>query len=199
MKKLAKITAKRMFEKVAEEEGRAYPLSRIYTGLTDLSTYGFSHAVQGRAAQGRANLGQKGVSKAENLKLKAVKDEGDSRTYPVSRFLTNPLTSGVGAGVIGLMSAGAKNAGPSRAGLMAAGAGTAGYLTTQMIRDIYSRSDIGKANSGRKGFGSTKQKQLRKLREAKVDTNPDTQSQMDSDTLKRIALAAGSEAGKGLI
>lgn len=192
MKKLAEKAAINMFEKVADEQGRKYRLSRIATGGTDIPSLGLTHAIYGRAAQGRANLGQEGVTKAEDLKLKAVANDGDNRNYPISRALTNPaIPSLVGAaGGLGVASL----AGRGRIGkAIQTGAGAAaGYLWNNASRDIYARSDIGKANAGRTGFGKTKQHQLKRLRDDSVDSSERVQSQMDSDTLKKILRAAAA-------
>lgn len=186
MEKLARKAAKSVFLKIAEDKERSYPLSRTYTGLTDTATLGMMHALQGRAAQGRANLGQEGLTTAEDLKLKAIGKKDSEKSYPISRFITNPTVSGSVLGAAGAI-AGARK-GTVR-GLVGLGLGSAsGYLGSAMARDLYARSDFGKANAGRKGFGKTKQHQLKKLRETNPDSSEAVQSKMDSDTNKSVAL-----------
>jgi len=140
---------------------KTYAGSRGYTTYGSMASLGLSRTIAQRATMGRAAKGQKGITKNEAKVLKALKGKVDpkGKTYPISRFMTSPIT---GAAVTG----GAYTAlGGPKLGLVGAGIGAGSQA---ILRAAEARANIGRSRKGRKGTLPSDKKVLKALKEAKV-------------------------------
>ena len=107
-------------------------------------------------------------------KATAKKDtkKGDRRTYGGSRFLTSPITHGVGGGVTGglfgtgagLVSGGSTKSKVLKGVLGALAGGGTGVGLNAASRAIHARAQMGRARKGQGAMGKSERKVLRALR-----------------------------------
>jgi len=163
-----------VFNKMAQEDTRTYPISRALMTGSNIEGLSVPGRIYRRAAQGRKNLGQEGITSSEKELISKMKDDKSGKTYPISRLATSPVGSAVTTGTYGAVSGGMMAAGLKKgkgvvgaaalgAGLLGAGLGAA---NTILGRHIYSRSQIGRAKKGREGWTEGDKKLLTQIRES---------------------------------
>ena len=168
--------AELVFIKVAQavEDNRTYPISRAMLTNANINNLTLTGRIYRRAAQGRKNVGQEGITSSEKQLISKMKNDESGKTYPISRFMTSPVTAGVAAGTSGGTVAGmlskAKGLKGGKLGLavgagalLGAGIGAAG---TTLDRHIYSRAMLGRAKKGREGWTAKDKELLTQIRES---------------------------------
>ena len=160
--KLAYLHMKYMIKQAAEES--TYPLTRAYNSGMSWNYYNIPRAINARAMQGRVNVGSPGLTEKERLIMSNMEPNSKDITYPISRALTNPVTSSIGVGVMGAVLGGA-NAGPAGA-IIGAGLGAGlGYGSTYFDRAMTARGYVGRARAGREGVLPSDRRILRQNRD----------------------------------
>ena len=162
--------AETIMNKLAESQP-TYPLSRGYETLQNIKSYSLAGFVKNRALQGRANTGKGIISSGEKEVAKAIEDKNSKKTFPISRFLTNPITSAVAMGAIAPLRYEqiARKANlpiTGKSGWIAAGVGAAlGGASSLASRWAHARALKGRAEVDRTGWGYRERDILKHLKE----------------------------------
>ncbi|MBC8550364.1 MAG: hypothetical protein H8D23_12035 [Candidatus Brocadiales bacterium] len=150
--------------KQAEEGDSTYPLTRAYNSGMSWTYYNIPRAINARAMQGRVNVGSPGLTEKERLIMSNMDPNSEDKTYPISRAITNPVTSSIGLGAMGAVLGGA-NAGVAGA-VVGAGVGAGlGYGATYFDRAMTARGYVGRARAGREGILPSDRRVLRQNRD----------------------------------